>query len=66
MHKICSGNLHRGGNLDQSSTPLSEALKRANLVQLLPVLTQLGVPTAKIKEELIRIYDLPDSFLEEM
>jgi hypothetical protein len=52
--------------LDQSSTPLSEALKRANLVQLLPVLTQLGVPTAKIKEELIRIYDLPDSFLEEM
>jgi hypothetical protein len=52
--------------LDQSSTPLSEALKRSNLVQLLPVLTQLGVPSAKIKEELIRIYDLPESFNEEM
>jgi len=50
--------------LDQSSTPLSEALKRNNLVQLLPVLTQLGVPGDKIKEELIRIYDLPESFLE--
>lgn len=52
--------------LDQSSTPLSEALKRSNLVQLLPVLTQLGVPPEKIKEELIRIYDLPESFLEEV
>ena len=52
--------------LDQSSTPLSEALKRNNLVQLLPVLTQLGVPPEKIKEELIRIYDLPESFLEAM
>jgi hypothetical protein len=52
--------------LDQSSTPLSEALKRTNLVQLLPVLTQLGVPPEKIKEELIRIYDLPESFLEEI
>jgi hypothetical protein len=52
--------------LDQSSTPLSEALKRTNLVQLLPVLTQLGVPPEKIKEELIRIYDLPESFLEEV
>ena len=52
--------------LDQSSTPLSEALKRSNLVQLLPVLSQLGVPPEKIKEELIRIYDLPESFLEEV
>ena len=52
--------------LDQSSTPLSEALKRNNLVQLLPVLMQLGVSPEKIKEELIRIYDLPDTFLEAM
>jgi hypothetical protein len=53
-------------SLDQSSTPLSEALKRSNLVQLLPVLAELGVPPEKIKEELIRIYDLPESFLEEV
>jgi len=32
----------------------------------LPVLTQLGVQPQKIKEELIRIYDLPESFNEEM
>jgi hypothetical protein len=30
------------------------------------VLTQLGVQPQKIKEELIRIYDLPESFNEEM
>ena len=45
---------------------MSEALKRNNLVQLLPLLTQLGVPAEKMKEELIRIYDLPESFLEAM
>ena len=28
------------------------------------MLTQLGVPADKIKDELIRIYDLPESFLE--
>ena len=50
--------------LDQSSTPLSEALKRSNLVQLLPVLTQLGVPADKIKEEIVRLYDLPESFMQ--
>lgn len=50
--------------LDQSSTPLSEAIKRTNLVNLLPVLAQLGVPNNTIKEELIRIYDFPQSFLE--
>ena len=50
--------------LDQSSTPLSEALKRSNLVQLLPVLTQLGVSPEKIKEEIVRLYDLPESFME--
>jgi len=50
--------------LDQSSTPLSEALKRSNLVQLLPVLTQLGVSPEKIKEEVVRLYDLPESFME--
>ena len=52
--------------LDQSSTPLSESIKKNNLVQLLPILTQLGVPLPKIKEEIIRLYDLPESFLEEI
>lgn len=52
--------------LDQSSTPLSEAIKKNNLVQLLPVLSQLGVDPNKIKEELIRLYEFPVSFLEEL
>jgi len=50
--------------LDQSSTPLSEAIKRSNLVQLMPVLMQLGVPMDKVKDEIIRLYDLPESFKE--
>ena len=50
--------------LDQSSTPLSEAIKKQNLVQLLPVLQGLGVPMDKVKEEIIRLYDFPATFLE--
>ena len=50
--------------LDQSSTPLSESIKRQNLIQLFPVLVQLGVDPTKIKEEVIRLYDFPKSFLE--
>lgn len=51
--------------LDQSSTPLSEAIKKNNLVQLLPILQGLGVPMSKVKEEIVRLYDLPRDFLEE-
>jgi sugar (pentulose or hexulose) kinase len=31
-------------------------------VQLLPILTQLGVPADKIREEIIRKFQLPDNF----
>ena len=50
--------------LDQSSTPLSEAIKKQNLVSLFPQLIALGVPAEKIKTELIRLYDFPKDFLE--
>ena len=50
--------------LDQSSTPLSESIKRQNLIQLFPALVQLGVDPNKIKEEVVRLYDFPKSFLE--
>lgn len=50
--------------LDQSSTPLSEAIKKNNLMTLFPVLVQMGVPQEKLKEEIIRLYDFPRSFLE--
>jgi len=50
--------------LDQSSTPLSDSIKKSNLIQLAPQLIQLGVPSEKVKEEIIRLYDLPKTFLE--
>lgn len=51
--------------LDQSSTPLSEAIKKQNLVSLFPQLVALGVSADKIKKELVRLYDFPKDFLEE-
>jgi hypothetical protein len=50
--------------LDQGSQPIADALKRDNLINLLPILTELGVPTEKIREEVIRAWDLPESFQE--
>jgi cellobiose-specific phosphotransferase system component IIB len=50
--------------LDQSSTPLSDSIKKNNLIMLAPQLMQLGVPAEKIKEEIIRLYDLPKSFMD--
>lgn len=48
--------------LDQGYQPLSDAIEKQNLVQLLPILTQLGVPADKIREEIVRKFQLPDSF----
>jgi len=50
--------------LDQGSTPLSDAIKKQNLLSLLPTLQGLGVPNERIKEEIIRAYELPKTFLE--
>ena len=50
--------------LDQGSTPLSDAIRKQNLLSLLPTLQGLGVPPDKIKEEIIRAYELPKTFLE--
>lgn len=50
---------------DQSNTPVASVMKRNELVQLLPVLQGLGIDPTKIKEELIRQFDLPKSFGEE-
>ena len=35
-------------------------------MQLLPSLTQLGVPPVALKEEVIRLFGLPESFKEEV
>ena len=50
--------------LDQASTPIAESVRRQQLLQLVPVLTQLGVDPAKIRDEVIRLYDLPRVFSE--
>lgn len=50
--------------LDQASTPVSSEIAKQNLVNLAPLLQQLGVPNEKIKEEVIRLFDLPETFLE--
>lgn len=50
--------------LDQGNQPIADAIKKQNLLQLLPILTQLGVSNDKLKESVIRAYDLPEDFLK--
>ena len=47
---------------DGGATPVSEAAKKAELVQIAPLLLQLGVPQADVLAELVRQYDLPKTF----
>ena len=49
---------------DNTSTPLTEILQKQQLMQLIPTLAQLGVQGVAIKEELVRLFDLPVTFLE--
>jgi hypothetical protein len=49
---------------DQTNTPVASIMKRQELVELLPVLQGLGIDPSKIKEELIRQFDLPKEFSE--
>lgn len=50
--------------VDQGATPLSDAMRKQNLITLIPTLQALGVNPEKIKAELIRAYELPKDFLE--
>lgn len=50
--------------LDQGSQPIADALKRENLINLLPILTELGVEAHTIRDEVIRAWDLPVAFKE--
>lgn len=65
---ITSKDLHgkfRISALDQGNQPIADAIKKQNLISLLPVLTGLGVPQDKLKEEIIRAYELPEDFLKQ-
>lgn len=49
--------------MDQSAAPLAREQKKRQLMELIPVLGQLGVPQKAIIEELVRMFDLPNSFI---
>lgn len=49
---------------DNTSTPLTEILQKQQLMQLIPILAQLGVQGVAIKTELVRLFDLPVTFME--
>ena len=51
--------------LDQAATPLSDALKRQQFLSILPVLGQVGVDPKKIREYVVREFDLPATFAED-
>jgi hypothetical protein len=50
--------------LDQGSQPLADALKKQNLVALLPTLQSLGVPSNLLLDEIVRAYELPRNFID--
>jgi hypothetical protein len=50
--------------VDGGATPMTDLVKKAQLTQLVPLLAQLGVPVQAIKEEVVRLYSLPPTFLE--
>ena len=49
---------------DGGSTPMTDMIKKQQLIQLIPILAQLGVPGAAMKDEIIRLYGLPPTFGE--
>ena len=55
-------NPFRFAALDQANTPLSEVIKSQRLIELVPLLTQLGVQPATIRDEIVRAFDLPEGF----
>jgi len=48
---------------DTGSTAMGDAAKRRSIVDLTQLLTNLGVSPQAIREEIVRLYDLPESFL---
>jgi hypothetical protein len=49
---------------DAGATPISDASKRANLVQLAPLLVQLGADPERLRMELVRAFQLPEDLAE--
>jgi len=50
---------------DGGSTPMTDMVRKQQIMQLLPVLSGLGVGAAAIKDEIIRLFELPVTFSAE-
>ena len=49
---------------DSGSTPMSEAVRKQELLSLVPILKELGVPGQALLESIVRTYDLSEEFLQ--
>lgn len=49
---------------DGGGTPMSDIVRKQQLMQLVPILPTLGVPVDKIRAELVRLFDLPKEWSE--
>ena len=49
---------------DGGTTPVTDMVKKQQLVSLIAPLAQLGVPATPLREKLVRLFDLPPSFNE--
>tara|TARA_Y100000004_G_C8879966_1_gene397154 strand:- start:320 stop:1069 length:750 start_codon:yes stop_codon:yes gene_type:complete len=49
---------------DTGATPVSEAVKKQEFLAVMPTLIELGVPLKEILSHMVRMLDLPQSFLE--
>lgn len=49
---------------DNASTPVSDAVRKSELLGASQLLTGLGVPPAELLKELVRTLNLPESFLQ--
>lgn len=47
---------------DGGGTPMTDMIKKQQIMQLLPVLPTLGVPVDKIRSEVVRLFGLPEEF----
>ena len=48
---------------DSGATPMTEAVRKQELMNLIPVLQALGTPNDVILKNLVRVYGLPEDFL---
>ena len=48
---------------DMATTPMSEQMAKTQLLENVPTLIQLGVPPKEVLQEVVRMLNLPESFL---